>query len=131
MCPYASYGYIDGYDREIILCSKSNESCPFTRYCNKVNKIIPNDRSGYRMEDCRLSKLKDIPKDSYRIRFERKGFLYIEKDNQVIKVKNTLKDKVEDYVYMKEDIDGTYLISTEPFKAEIKTSYNRKKLSES
>lgn len=115
MCPYANYGYIDGYDREVILCSKSNQSCPFTRYCNKVNKIIPNDRVGYTMEDCKLSKEKNIPQGSNRVRFSKVSggvdYLYIEVDDQVIRVKNTLGDKVKDYVYLRGEE-----ISLEPFK---------------
>lgn len=113
MCPYSYYGKIEGYNREVILCKKNNGMCPFTRYCSKENKIIPNDRIGYTMRDCKMRYEVEIPSGSSRVRKEvsDESILYvdIEIDGELYtyKINNPYKE-VPDYVYVKENIDGTY-----------------------
>jgi glucose/arabinose dehydrogenase len=70
----------------------------------------------------------DIPKGSSYIRFEKKGYLYVEYgDNHVVKIKNTIGEIKQNYVYVKE-IDGELVVSLKPFKEEKeKRTYNRKK----
>ncbi len=115
MCPYGYYSQIDNYSREMIICKKNKEICPFTRFCSKQNKIIPNDTYGHTMGDCIMRKNIDLPEGSSRVVKEvsNKDFLYvdIEIDNDLFtyKFKNPYKE-IPEYVYVKENIDGTYAI---------------------
>lgn len=117
MCPYAYYGKLDNYDRDIIICKKQNSMCPFTRYCNKLNKIIPNDRVGYTMEDCKMRNEVKIPKGSSRVRkpVSDKKFLYVDVEINgglyTHKFKNPNPEKeIPDYVYVQEGIDGYEIV---------------------
>jgi hypothetical protein len=59
---------------------------------------------------------KKIPPDSHYVRFIKNGYLYVETDgDNVIKIENTLGDKVTNYVYLKKTDKG-YNISLKPFR---------------
>lgn len=116
MCPYSEYKQKEGCNREIIICKKKGgEPCLFTRYCPIENKIIPNDRNGYTMGDCKLRYEVEIPSGSSRVRKEvsDKDTLYVDIEIgdgiYTHKVKNPYKE-IPDYVYVKENIDGTYSV---------------------
>lgn len=115
MCPYAQFKKDENFENEIIFCKKQKDVCPFTRYCIKEKKVIPNDRIGYTMEDCKLRKEIDIPDGSSKVRKEISDFdfLYIDikigKDLYTYKLKNPYNE-IPDYVYVKETISGAYEI---------------------
>ena len=82
-----------------LYCRLNKRVCLYSKFCIKANKHIPNDG----MENCFMAlqeEKKKIPNGAYYVRCIRKGYLYVELDNNhVIKVKNTL-DKETDYVYL-------------------------------
>ena len=98
--------------------------CLYSKFCIKANKHIPNDG----MENCFMAleeEKKDIPSGAYYVRFVRKGYLYVEiNDNQVVEIKDTLGN-VTNYVYIKQ-VGDEYQVSLTPFN-EIKKKNNRKK----
>ncbi len=115
MCPYSYYKEIGDYNREVIFCKKMNDVCPFTRYCPKQEKIIPNDREGYTMRDCKMRNEVEIPRGASRVRKEisDKEILYVDIEIDgglyTYKVENPY-DEIPDYVYVKENIDGSYSV---------------------
>ena len=123
MCPYAFYDEREKV-RPKLYCSLNKKVCLYSKFCIKANKHIPNDG----MENCFMAlaeEKKDIPSGAYYVRFVRKGYLYVEiNDNQVIKIKDTLGN-VTNYVYIKQ-VGDEYQVSLTPFN-EIKKKNNRKK----
>lgn len=96
-----------------LICSVNNLPCMYSRYCQKVGQYIHTDN----YESCKIiqEQLKsDIPPNSYYVRMINKGYVYVEYNGTVIKVKNTLGDNVENYVYVRK-IRGQYEISLTPF----------------
>jgi hypothetical protein len=78
----------------------------------KVGRYI--DKEG--MENCfmALEELKkNIPNDANFVRFVDEGYIYVEVDDRVVKIKDTLGN-VTNYVYLKK-INGDYQISLTPF----------------
>ncbi len=107
MCEFANL-----IDKKLI-CSVNNLPCMYSRYCSKVNQYIHTDN----FNDCQIIKdsLKTkIPPNSYYVRMINKGYLYVEYNGTVVKIKNTLGDLVKDYVYVKKS-RGQFDISLTPF----------------
>lgn len=120
MCPYAYYEDKTDYGRKIINCKKNNDVCPFTRYCNQKNMIIPNDRVGYTMEDCKMRYEVEIPKGSSRVRKPISDSKYLYVDIEINgglythKIKNPFPNKeIPDYVYVREGLEGYEIINKE------------------
>lgn len=73
-------------------CSLTNTICPWAYWCGKI--------SGYKERDsyikyCMLFKNeieKEKPEGYYKVNFERHGYLYIDFNNEIIKVKNPFED---------------------------------------
>lgn len=120
MCFYTEYRNFKG--KEYLFCKKTNNICNYSKFCNLQNKFILNDR----WENCKVKDLKDIPKGSNRVLFERKGYLYVEYKDTTIKVKNTFKS-VPDYVYVQEGIDDIYDTSLTPFEKKKKVVTSKPK----
>lgn len=108
MCPYAYYYKPESHYKELIYCKRTSNMCGYSRMCSKLNKVMPN-----RMEVCTLAQLKNIPTDSNRVRFEKRGKLYIEVENTVIALSNPY-DHVPDYVYVVAVGGEWYLKGYEP-----------------
>ena len=70
-------------------CQITNTVCPFTYFCNKVNKWIPSKQMPL---NCKVKDKINIPKGYYKVRMERKGFLYIDIKGQTYKIKNPFED---------------------------------------
>ena len=113
MCDYAYYDSKETF-RQKIYCKHNGKICLYSKYCVKVGKFIPNDG----MENCfmALEENKKVPNGARRVRFIKKGFLYIEMDNGVIKVKSDTINEA-DYVYVRKT-NGEYEISLTPFMEE-------------
>lgn len=124
-CEYEYYDELETYFPRLY-CKIDGKYCIYSKKCLKVNKFI-----SYHQEECykmAMQEKKNIPNGSKYIEFERKGYLYIDiDDNHTVKVKNTLGDFDQDYVYIRDGIDG-YEISLNPF--EIKRNYTGKKSDE-
>lgn len=125
MCEYAFYNNINNSKHPQLYCKITNKICLFSKFCTKQNKYIHREGA----ETCYMAlerKINNsqIPLDAYHVRFVRKGYVYVEIENKVEKIKNTLGDKVTDYVYLEKQQDNTYKISLTPFT---KKSSKRKK----
>ena len=110
MCEYAYYE--NNTSKPQIYCKINNKLCLFSKFCTKQNKYI--HREG--VDDCYMAleeKKKTIPNGSYYVRFVKNGFAYIEINNKVIKVKDTIGN-IDNYVYLQQ-VDGQYQISLTPF----------------
>ena len=95
--------------------------CMYSRFCVNANKYLPKDKE---MESCVLimeNKREKIPSGSCYIRFIRKGYLYVEIDNKVVKIPNTLKREDIDYVYVRK-VNDKYEVSLIPFTYEIQST---------
>lgn len=107
-----------------LYCKINNKYCIYSKKCNRpgVEKFIPQDNQ----QECYLYNMeikKDIPNGSKYIEFERNGYLYIDiDDNHTIKVKNTLGEVNQNYIYIREGLDD-YDISLVPFTLK---SYRKK-----
>lgn len=110
-----------------IYCKMDGSMCVYSKRCKIQEKYIAldNQKECYKYN---MEKQKEIPKGSKYIEFERKGYLYVDMgDNHTEKIKNTLGKINQDYVYVKDGLDG-YEISLVPF--ETKRTYTRKKADE-
>lgn len=127
MCEYAYYDDKDK-SKSQIYCKINNKVCLFSKFCIKQNKYI--HREG--VESCYMAleeKKKIIPNGAHYVRFVRKGFVYVEIEDKVIKIQDTIGN-IEDYVYVKQE-GQNYIISLSPFEEiqqpKPKRNYNRKK----
>lgn len=72
--------------RGIIRCRKQNgEICPFVYWCTKIDDWRPLRNT---QDTCKLRTGKEIPINGHKVRFEKKGKLYIEYNNGVIVLNN-------------------------------------------
>lgn len=114
-CDYAYYKEEETYYPRLY-CRLNNRYCIYSKKCLKQERFIPTDNQGecYIMN---MEKKKNIPSGSCYVRFEHKGYLFVEIDNtHVVQIKNTL-DNVKDYVYVRR-INNEYEISLSPFPIE-------------
>lgn len=70
-------------------CSLTNNICPFMYFCDKKNIWKP---SANMPTNCGVKARAEAPKGYYRVREERKGYLYVDIDNQTYKIKNPFDD---------------------------------------
>jgi len=116
MCEYAYYNDKETFRAKLYCGLQKGKPCIYSRFCVRTNKFVPNDK----METCFMAiekKKKDIPNESYYVRFVRKGYLYVEIDGKVVKVKDTIGN-VNNYVYLRVK-DGGYEASLTPFVEEV------------
>ena len=117
MCPYGYYKDENEHMAHIYCKLKHDGFCIYAKLCMKpeVQKFVPTEY----MDECYIMNQelkKQIPQDSHYVRFIRNDYLYVElDDDHVIKIKNTLGDKVTNYVYLKKYKDS-YKISLSPFR---------------
>lgn len=128
-CGYEYYDEDENYYPRL-RCKLNNGSyCLYSKKCEKVQKFVPIE--GELWKECYLynmEKAKNVPKGSYFIqsyRPNKKGklYLYVVMDDKVQKVLSDLEEINQDYVYLKETLDG-YIVSTVPFQD--KKVYQRK-----
>lgn len=70
-------------------CSITNEVCPWMYWCDRRQIYKP---SRYMPENCNIKLKAEVPKGYYRVRMERKGYLYVDIDNCTYKIKNPFDD---------------------------------------
>lgn len=127
MCPYMTYKEDYEYFPRLY-CALTDKYCMYSKKCLKENKFVP---IGDLWKECYLynmEKAKNVPKGSYFIqsyRPNKKGklYLYVVMDDKVQKILSDLEEINQDYVYLKETLDG-YIVSTVPFQD--KKVYQRK-----
>lgn len=121
MCPFAYYKDANEHMAHIYCKLKDDKFCIYAKLCMKpdIQKFVPTDY----MDECYLMNehlKRQIPPNSYYVRFIRNNYLYVElDDNTVVKIENTLGDAVSNYVYLKK-IQDKYFISLKPFRQKSK-----------
>lgn len=124
-CQYGFYKNNE-VNRPRLYCKITNDLCVYSKLCLKpsVNKYIFNDR----VDDCMIKKENErytIPNGAYLVRFVKNGYVYVEVNDKVLKIKYDANDTVN-YVYIKEKSDGTYEASTTPFITEQKNTKRKR-----
>ena len=116
MCEYAYYDDKETFRQKLYCRLQKGKPCIYTRFCVRTNRFVPSNN----MESCFMvldKKKRDIPVGSNYVRFTRKGYLYVEVDGKVIKVKDTIGN-VGNYVFIRVT-DRGYEASLNPFVEEI------------
>ena len=129
MCQHMYYKDENEYFPRLY-CKIDNKLCLYQKKCLMKNRYIPIEdnlwKECYKMIK---DKIKEIPQGSYYVQSYRpnrsgKLFLYVVINDHVEKIPTELTSIDQDYVYLKEGLDG-YEVSLTPFK-----SNNRKAKSE-
>ena len=129
MCQHMYYKDENEYFPRLY-CKIDNKLCLYQKKCLMKNRYIPIEdnlwKECYKMIE---DKIKEIPQGSYYVQSYRpnrsgKLFLYVVINDHVEKIPTELTSIDQDYVYLKEGLDG-YEVSLTPFK-----SNNRKAKSE-
>lgn len=119
-CPYQYYKDNESYYPRLY-CKQSDKYCIYSKRCEKVERYISLDNDSWK--ECYIyveAKQKNIPTgsnfvQSYRPNRSGKLFLYVVIDNHVEKISTNLTSIDQDYVYLKEGLDG-YEVSLTPFR---------------
>ena len=85
-------------------CRITKEICPYMYFCDKIQTFRP---SSSMPQDCKIKEKYEIPFGYYKVRGERKGYLYVDYGNITIKVKNPF-DHTPLYVRVKKMKSGEY-----------------------
>ena len=120
-CPYEYYKD-DEYYYPRLYCKKSNKYCLYSKKCTKVEKYVPIENELWR--ECYMyveSKAKNIPSGSFYVQSHRpnrngKLYLYVVIKDKVERILTNFTEINQDYVYLKEGLDG-YEVSLTPFKS--------------
>ena len=126
-CPYEYYKDMEEcYPR--LFCNIDDSWCFYVKRCDKVERFIPleNQKECYKYN---MEMQKNIPNGSYFVqtfRTNKKGnlYLYVIIDDKVEKIATDLKELNQNYIYLKEGIDG-YNVSLTPFQ----TKTSKRKIS--
>lgn len=122
-CKYDYYKPNEKYCPRLY-CSIDDKQCIYTKKCLKLDKFIPLD--GEMWKECYkyiMQRKKEIPAGSSLIQVQRpnkKGdiIIYVVVNDNVEKIQTNFKEIKQEYVYLKEKIDGGYEVSLVPFKKE-------------
>lgn len=120
-CPYC---IIEAY-HNYCMCKVINEPCFFVRRCSIESRWKPVSN----MEVCKL-RMKQESKYMYKIRFEKRGKLYVEYGDFVVKVDNPFGDKIPEGVNDLVEVNGVVYIKgyePKPIKEEKETKKEVKK----
>lgn len=85
-------------------CRVTQATCPYMYFCEKIQGFKPSTSMPV---DCKVKQKAETPKGYYRVRDERKGWLYIDYNDTTVKVKNPF-DHVPLYVRIKVLKSGEY-----------------------
>lgn len=114
-----------------LYCKINNKYCIYAKRCENKQKYIPNDDL---WKECYImiqEEQKNIPIGSKYVQLSRpnkKGnlYLYVVINDKVEKISTQLKSINQNYVYIKEGLDGKYEVSLTPFTTERKQPYQKK-----
>lgn len=85
-------------------CSIINSQCPYMYFCTKRNAWR---NTKYMTDNCNIKKKAMVPKGYYRVRFERRGYLYVDFGDKTVAIKNPFED-VPEFVKVSKLKNGTY-----------------------
>lgn len=71
--------------RDNNICNITHSVCPWVYWCDKVNTWKELSKKPNR---CKVIDNAPLPDGYYKVEFERKGYLYVYVDEEVIKIKN-------------------------------------------
>ena len=71
-------------------CSITGEICPYVYWCNKKQRWLELSSMP---KDCKVKVNYELPKGQYLVIEERKGYLYVDVNNQAIAIKNPFNFK--------------------------------------
>lgn len=120
MCEHMYYENENEYFPRLY-CKIDNKLCLYQKKCLMKNRYIPIEdnlwKECYKMIE---DKIKEIPQGSYYVQSYRpnrsgKLFLYVVINDHVEKIPTILTSVDQDYVYLKEGLDG-YEVSLTPFR---------------
>lgn len=129
VCPYGFYKKEETFYPRLY-CKVTDKYCMFSKRCLKEEKYIQIEGNMWKgCYDYMQNEKRDIPENSYFVESYRpnnkgKLYLYIDINGTITKVLSDFYEFNQNYIYLKEGIDG-YELSMKPF-AEKKKSYNRK-----
>lgn len=114
ICEYAEIDNSDEYKR--IQCKLKCGNCIYSTFCTVTQQYIHTDN----YQECYImneQNKKRIPNGANYVRFIKNGFLYVEYNDSVVKIKNPFNEAdVTNYVYVKEDASHNLKLSLQPFK---------------
>ena len=130
MCEHMYYRNGDNYF-PYLYCRLDDKICPYTKKCMKEERFVANGelwKECYKMIE---NKIKDIPDGSYFVQSYRpnrngKLYLYVVIKDKVERVLSTFTTINQDYIYLKEGLDG-YEVSLTPFKSNARKSKSEDK----
>ena len=132
-CKYEFYKPEEKYC-PLLYCNIDNKQCIYSKKCLRLDKFIPLD--GEKWKECYkfiMEMQKEIPSGSVFVQLyrpNRKGdlILYVILNDKVEKIQTKLKELKQNYVYVRDGIDG-YEVSLTPFpqKSYIKTTSTKRK----
>lgn len=130
-CPYQFYKEGDNTYYPRLYCSIDDTTCFYAKRCDRVYKFISMDNA----KECykyNLEMTKNIPNGSYYVqtyRPNKKGklYLYILIGEKIEKILTDFTEINQNYVYLKDGIDG-YEVSLTPFKEERKATRKQRKV---
>lgn len=92
--------------RENNNCKATGNICPWAQWCGKLS--VWKERAGSE-KYCKYRKSEPTPDGYYKVEFEKRGFLYINFQNEVIKVPNPFND-IPKFVKVKQ-LKNSYKLS--------------------
>lgn len=130
MCEHMYYRNGDNYF-PYLYCHLDDKICPYTKKCMKEERFVANGelwKECYKMIE---NKIKDIPDGSYFVQSYRpnrngKLYLYVVIKDKVERVLSNFTTINQDYIYLKEGLDG-YEVSLTPFKSNARKSKSEDK----
>lgn len=77
--------------REGQICNITHSNCPWAYWCGHISAFKERESC---KKYCKLLKEEEqkVPEGHYKVKFERHGFLYIDFNNQILKIKNPFED---------------------------------------
>ena len=128
-CPYEYYKDNEYYYPRLY-CKLNNKYCVYSKKCIKEEKFVSNGL----WEECFMyieEKAKNVPNGAYYVQSYRpnrsgKLFLYVVINDHVEKIPTELTSIDQDYVYLKEGLDG-YEVSLTPFKSNVRKTKSENK----
>ena len=130
MCEHMYYRNGDNYF-PYLYCRLDDKICQYTKKCMKEERFVANGelwKECYKMIE---NKIKDIPDGSYFVQSYRpnrngKLYLYVVIKDKVERVLSNFTTINQDYIYLKEGLDG-YEVSLTPFKSNARKSKSEDK----
>ena len=110
-----------------LYCSLNDEICPIVKFCHKPEekRWVSTDNYKNLCKNSRKEEVEILKQGNNKIRFEKKGLLYIEADDMVITTPNPFGENIPKYTNVVK-IKGDYYVKGYEPKKDIKEFTNSK-----